>query len=175
MLAHAQDYGIENIGTLFPEPKALTNTPEFIKRDTGWVDDVMNGVHRSPFSRIKSVFADLREDDARALGYMKGNLKKEEVFSLLKRTTAPTTIYKKQKLDRDDVNDITDFDVVAWIRGEMRVMLNEEIARAALIGDGRLPAPTTRLMRTAFAPSGRKTSCMPSSAPSASPRMPRMM
>lgn len=145
VLAHAQDYGIENIGTLFPEPKALTNTPEFIKRDTGWVDDVMNSVHRSPFSRIKSVFADLREDDARALGYMKGNLKKEEVFSLLKRTTAPTTIYKKQKLDRDDVVDITDFDVVAWIRGEMRVMLDEEIARAALIGDGRLSSSDDKI------------------------------
>ena len=145
VLAHAQDYGIENIGTLFPEPKALTNTPEFIKRDTGWVDDVMNGVHRSPFSRIKSVFADLREDEARALGYLKGNLKKEEVFSLLKRTTAPTTIYKKQKLDRDDVVDITDFDVVAWIRAEMRVMLNEEIARAALIGDGRLSSSDDKI------------------------------
>lgn len=152
VLAHAQDYGIENIGTLFPEPKALTNTPEFIKRDTGWVDDVMNGVHRSPFSRIKSVFADLREDDARALGYMKGNLKKEEVFSLLKRTTAPTTIYKKQKLDRDDVNDITDFDVVAWIRGEMRVMLNEEIARAALIGDGRLSSSDDKIDENCIRP-----------------------
>lgn len=152
VLAHAQDYGIENIGTLFPEPKALTNTPEFIKRDTGWVDDVMNGVHRSPFSRIKSVFADLREDEARALGYMKGNLKKEEVFSLLKRTTAPTTIYKKQKLDRDDVVDITDFDVVAWIRGEMRVMLNEEIARAALIGDGRLSSSDDKIDENCIRP-----------------------
>lgn len=152
VLAHAQDYGIENIGTLFPEPKALTNTPEFIKRDTGWVDDVMNGVHRSPFSRIKSVFADLREDDARALGYMKGNLKKEEVFSLLKRTTAPTTIYKKQKLDRDDVVDITDFDVVAWIRGEMRVMLDEEIARAALIGDGRLSSSDDKIDENCIRP-----------------------
>ena len=152
VLAHAQDYGIENIGTLFPEPKALTNTPEFIKRDTGWVDDVMNGVHRSPFSRIKSVFADLREDEARALGYLKGNLKKEEVFSLLKRTTAPTTIYKKQKLDRDDVVDITDFDVVAWIRAEMRVMLNEEIARAALIGDGRLSSSDDKIDENCIRP-----------------------
>lgn len=152
VLAHAQDYGIENIGTLFPEPKALTNTPEFIKRDTGWVDEVMNGVHRSPFSRIKSVFADLREDEARALGYMKGNLKKEEVFSLLKRSTAPTTIYKKQKLDRDDVVDITDFDVVAWIRGEMRVMLNEEIARAALIGDGRLASSDDKIDENCIRP-----------------------
>ena len=152
VLAHAQDYGIENIGTLFPEPKALTNTPEFIKRDAGWVDDVMNGVHRSPFSRIKSVFADLREDEARALGYMKGNLKKEEVFSLLKRTTAPTTIYKKQKLDRDDVVDIVDFDVVAWIRAEMRVMLNEEIARAALIGDGRLSSSDDKIDENCIRP-----------------------
>jgi hypothetical protein len=152
VLAHAQDYGIENIGTLFPEPKALTNTPEFIKRDAGWVDDVMNGVHRSPFSRIKSVFADLREDEARALGYLKGNLKKEEVFSLLKRTTAPTTIYKKQKLDRDDVVDITDFDVVAWIRAEMRVMLNEEIARAALIGDGRLSSSDDKIDENCIRP-----------------------
>lgn len=152
VLAHAQDYGIENIGTLFPEPKALTNTPEFIKRDTGWVDDVMNGVHRSPFSRIKSVFADLREDEARALGYLKGNLKKEEVFSLLKRTTAPTTIYKKQKLDRDDVVDITDFDVVGWIRAEMRVMLNEEIARAALIGDGRLSSSDDKIDENCIRP-----------------------
>lgn len=152
VLAHAQDYGIENIGTLFPEPKALTNTPEFIKRDAGWVDDVMNGVHRSPFSRIKSVFADLREDEARALGYLKGNLKKEEVFSLLKRTTAPTTIYKKQKLDRDDVVDITDFDVVGWIRAEMRVMLNEEIARAALIGDGRLSSSDDKIDENCIRP-----------------------
>lgn len=137
-LAHAQEYGIENIEYLFPEARTLTNTPEFIKRDMGWVDDVMNAVHKTPFSRIKSVFADIREDEARAKGYIKGNLKKEEVFSLLKRTTTPCTVYKKQKLDRDDVVDITDFDVVAWIKTEMRMMLNEELARAFLIGDGRL-------------------------------------
>ena len=128
----------EGISMLFPEYRNLNNTPEFIKRDTGWVAQVMAGVHHTPFSRIKSMFADIREDEARALGYMKGDLKKEEVFSLLKRTTDPQTIYKKQKLHRDDVIDITSFDVVAWIKQEMRMMLEEEIARAILIGDGRL-------------------------------------
>ena len=128
----------EGISMLFPEYKNLNNVPEFIKRDTGWVAQVMGGVHHTPFSRIKSMFADIREDEARALGYMKGDLKKEEVFSLLKRTTDPQTIYKKQKLHRDDVIDITSFDVVAWIKAEMRMMLEEEIARAILIGDGRL-------------------------------------
>ena len=128
----------EGISMLFPEYRNLNNTPEFIKRDTGWVAQVMSGVHHTPFSRIKSMFADIREDEARALGYMKGDLKKEEVFSLLKRTTDPQTIYKKQKLHRDDVIDITSFDVVAWIKQEMRMMLEEEIARAILIGDGRL-------------------------------------
>ena len=128
----------EGISMLFPEYRNLNNVPEFIKRDTGWVAQVMSGVHHTPFSRIKSMFADIREDEARALGYMKGDLKKEEVFSLLKRTTDPQTIYKKQKLHRDDVIDITSFDVVAWIKAEMRMMLEEEIARAILIGDGRL-------------------------------------
>ena len=128
----------EGISMLFPDYRNLNNTPEFIKRDTGWVAQVMGAVHHTPFSRIKSMFADIREDEARALGYMKGNLKKEEVFSLLKRTTDPQTIYKKQKLHRDDVVDITSFDVVAWIKAEMRMMLEEEIARAILIGDGRL-------------------------------------
>ncbi len=131
-------HGIDQIEWLFPEYKNLNTPPEFIKRDMGWVSIVMNGVHKTPFSRIKSMFADLREDEARALGYMKGKLKKEEVFSLLKRTTDPQTVYKKQKLDRDDVIDINDFDVVAWIKGEMRMMLDEEIARAVLVGDGRL-------------------------------------
>ena len=152
VLSHADEhgdaiydtYGIkpnkdgEGISMLFPEYKNLNNVPEFIKRDTGWVALVMAGVHHTPFSRIKSMFADIREDEARALGYMKGDLKKEEVFSLLKRTTDPQTIYKKQKLHRDDVIDITSFDVVAWIKAEMRMMLEEEIARAILIGDGRL-------------------------------------
>lgn len=137
VLAHSAEYGIDQIDWLMPEYKNLNNPPEFIKRDTGWVSGVMAAVHHTPFSRIKSMFADITEDDARALGYFKGNRKKEEVFTLLKRTTDPQTIYKKQKLDRDDVNDITDFDVVAWIKGEMRIMLDEEIARAILIGDGR--------------------------------------
>lgn len=131
-------HGITNVEYLFPDAKTLNVPPEFISRNQGWVDDVMNDVHHTPFSRIKSVFADLREDEARARGYIKGKLKKEEVFSLLKRTTTPQTIYKKQKIDRDDVVDITEFDVVVWLKTEMRMMLNEEIARAILIGDGRL-------------------------------------
>ena len=131
-------HGITNVEYLFPDAKTLNAQPEFISRNQGWVDDVMNDVHHTPFSRIKSVFADLREDEARARGYIKGKLKKEEVFSLLKRTTTPQTIYKKQKIDRDDVVDITEFDVVVWLKTEMRMMLNEEIARAILIGDGRL-------------------------------------
>ena len=137
-IAHAAEYGIDNLEFLFPEDHVLDPTPQFIQRETGWVGVVMNGVHHSPFSRIKSRFADITEDEARAKGYIKGNLKKEEVFSLLKRSTAPTTIYKKQKMDRDDVIDITDFDVITWIKAEMRQMLDEEIARAILIGDGRL-------------------------------------
>lgn len=145
-LAHAGDteyadatqtYGINGTDYLFPEVHNLNTPPEFIKRDTGWVANVMRGVHHTPFSRIKSMFADITEADARAKGYMKGKLKKEEVFGLLKRTTTPTTIYKKQKMDRDDLIDITDFDVVAWLKHEMRIMLDEELARAILIGDGR--------------------------------------
>ena len=132
-----QNYGINGTDFLFPEAHNLNTPPMFIKRDTGWVSKVMQGVHHTPFSRIKSMFADITEEDARAKGYIKGRLKKEEVFALLKRTTTPTTVYKKQKLDRDDVVDITDFDVVAWIKAEMRVMLDEELARAFLIGDGR--------------------------------------
>lgn len=130
-------HGIENIDYLFPEARNLDTPPSWISRDQGWVKDVMGAVHHTPFSRIKSMHADITEDEARARGYMKGNLKKEEVFGLLKRTTTPTTVYKKQKLDRDDVVDITDFDVVAWLKAEMRDMLNEELARAFLIGDGR--------------------------------------
>lgn len=144
-LAHAEEYGIDQIDYLFPEAKTLNNPPEFINRNMDWVSTVMNGVHHTPFSRIKSVFANITEDDARAKGYMKGNLKKEEVFSLLKRTTTPCTIYKKQKLDRDDVIDITDFDVVAWLKSEMRMMLDEEIARAILIGDGRLASSDDKI------------------------------
>ena len=133
-----QTYGFRDPDMLFPEYKSLSTQPEWIKRNTDWVNVVMNGAKHVPFSRIKSMFADLTEDAARARGYIKGKLKKEQVFTLLKRTTDPQTIYKKQKLDRDDVTDITDFDVVAWIKGEMRGQLDEEIARAALIGDGRL-------------------------------------
>ena len=144
-LAHAGDYGINNIEYLFPEAKSLNTPPDFIKREMGWVQKVMNGVHHTPFSRIKSMFADITEDEARAKGYIKGKLKKEEVFSLLKRTTTPTTIYKKQKLDRDDVIDITDFDVVAWLKSEMRMMLDEEIARAILVGDGRLSSSDDKI------------------------------
>lgn len=149
VLQHADsDYGISR-GTgnntyfvrdpemLFPDYRALNNTPEFIKRDTNWVTEFMSAVKHTPFARIKTLFADITIDDARALGYVKGNPKKEEFFNLIKRTTDPQTIYKKQKMDRDDVIDITDFDVVAWIKGEMRDMLEEEIARACLIGDGR--------------------------------------
>lgn len=151
-LAHAAEYGIDQIDWLFPEAKTLNNPPEFIKRDTGWVSVVMNGTHHTPFSRIKSVFANITEDEARAKGYIKGNLKKEEVFSLLKRTTTPCTIYKKQKLDRDDVVDITDFDVIAWLKSEMRMMLDEEIARAILIGDGRLASSDDKINESNIRP-----------------------
>jgi hypothetical protein len=133
-----QDYFVNDPSFLFPEAKALYNTPQFIKRKTEWVAAVMSGTKHSPFSRVKTMFADITEDEARAKGYIKGHLKKEEVFSLLKRTTTPTTVYKKQKMDRDDVVDITDFDVISWIRSEMRMMLDEELARAVLVGDGRL-------------------------------------
>lgn len=136
-LAHAQEYGIENIDFLFPDAKLVNNQPEWIKRDTSWVNTVLGGVKKTPFSRIKSIAADITADEARAKGYIKGNQKLEEVFPLLKRVTTPTTIYKKQKLDRDDIIDITDLDVVAWMKQEMRMMLDEEIARAILIGDGR--------------------------------------
>lgn len=132
-----QNYGINGTDWLFPEDRTLDVPPEFIKRDMGWVTKVMGAVHHTPFSRIKSMFADITEEDARAKGYIKGKLKKEEVFGLLKRSTSPTTIYKKQKMDRDDVNDITGFDVVAWIKREMRLMLDEELARAIMVGDGR--------------------------------------
>lgn len=144
-LQHKADYGIDQIDYLFPDEKNVTNTPIFIQRDTSWVQKFMGAVHHTPFSRIKSMFADITEDEARAKGYIKGKLKKEEVFSLLKRTTVPTTIYKKQKMDRDDVIDITDFDVIAWLKTEMRMMLNEEIARAGLVGDGRLASSDDKI------------------------------
>lgn len=137
-LGHDVDYGVENIDYLFPDAQTVNGAqPEFIKRRTDWVDLVLTGVRHSPFSRVKTYFADITADEARAKGYTKGNLKKEEWFSLSKRVTTPATIYKKQKLDRDDILDITDFDVVAWMKAEMRVMLDEEVARAILVGDGR--------------------------------------
>ena len=151
-LAHTQDYGIENVDFLFPEPENLSMEPTFVQRDMTWVQKVMGSVHHTPFSRIKSLFADITADEARAKGYIKGKMKKEEVFTLLKRTTTPTTIYKKQKMDRDDVVDITDFDVIAWLKKEMRLMLDEEIARAILIGDGRLPSSDDKINETNVRP-----------------------
>lgn len=145
VMSHAANYGIDNIDFLFPDPKNVTNTPGWIKREDEWVSVVMNGVTHSPFSRIKSMFADITADEARAKGYTKGKKKLEEVFTLLKRQTTPTTIYKKQKIDRDDALDITDFDVVAWLKAEMRGMLNEEIGRAILIGDGRSTASDDKI------------------------------
>lgn len=138
-------HGIENIEYLFPDAQTINGAPDFIKRNDEWVNDVMNNVHHTPFSRIKSVFANITEDEARAKGYIKGKIKKEEVFSLLKRTTTPQTIYKKQKIDRDDYIDIIDLDVVAWIKTEMRMMLDEEIARAILVGDGRLTSSDDKI------------------------------
>ena len=161
-LAHAGDtkysagtatYGIDGADDfLFPDASNLNAPPSFISREMGWVKKVMNGTHHTPFSRIKSMFADITEDDARAKGYIKGKLKKEEVFTLLKRTTTPTTIYKKQKMDRDDVIDITDFDVVAWLKSEMRLMLDEEIARAILVGDGRLSSSDDKINESNIRP-----------------------
>lgn len=144
-IAHADAYGITNIDILFPDAKALTTSPDFIKRETAWVATVMNGTHHSPFARVKSVFANLTADEARARGYVKGKKKVEEVISLLKRSTDPQTVYKKQKLDRDDIIDITDFDVVTWLKGEMRIMLDEEIAGAVLVGDGRLSSSDDKI------------------------------
>ena len=148
VLAH----GITDINYLFPDAKTVTNVPTFIKREDSWVSTVMNGVHLTPFSRIKSIFADITEADARARGYIKGKQKVDEVFSLLKRSTTPQTIYKKQKLDRDDVIDITDFDVVAWLKSEMRMMLDEEIARAVLVGDGRLASSDDKINESNIRP-----------------------
>lgn len=138
-LQHAVDYGIEDIDTLFPDAKSVTTSPDFISRRMEWVAAVIDGTKHSPFSRIKSTAADITAAEARARGYVKGNKKKEEVIKLLKRVTTPTTIYKKQKLDRDDIVDITDLDVVAWLKAEMRLLLDEELARAVLVGDGREP------------------------------------
>ena len=137
VIAHATTYGIENIDMLFPDAKTVGDRPEFIKRRTEWVASVLTDTHHSPFSRIKTILADITEDDARAKGYIKASMKKEEWFTLAKRVTTPQTVYKKQKLDRNDILDITDFDVVIWVKEEMRLMLDEEIAAAALVGDGR--------------------------------------
>lgn len=145
-------YGIDQIDTLFPDFKSLNTPPAFVSRNMDWVKDVMNSVSHTPFSRIKSMFANITADEARARGYTKGKKKLEEVFTLLKRTTTPQTIYKKQKFDRDDVIDITDFDVVAWVKGEMRTMLDEEIARAILIGDGRSDSSDDRIFPTNIRP-----------------------
>ncbi len=137
-IAHAEDYGFDPIDILFPDAKLVdAGGPALIKREDAWVDDVLSGTNHTPFARIRTRFADITADEARAKGYVTGNLKKEEIIPLMKRVTTPTTVYKKQKLDRDDMVDITDFDVVVWLKKEMRGMLNEEIARAVLIGDGR--------------------------------------
>ena len=153
IICHADgDYGIKNLNYLFPEATSLNTPPTFISRDMGWVSNVMGGVHHTPFSKIKSVFANITEAEARAKGYIKGNLKTEEVFSLLKRTTDATTIYKKQKMDRDDVIEITDFDVVTWLKSEMRVMLDEEIARSILVGDGRLASSEDKIAEDKIRP-----------------------
>lgn len=152
-MSHADGgYGIKDIDTLFPDARNLTNSPEFIKRETGWVAGFMNATKKTPFSRIKSTFANITEDEARAKGYIKGKQKKEEVFPVLKRTTSPTTVYKKQKLDRNDIIDITDFDVVAYIKQEMRIMYDEEIARAALLGDGRTPGTDDKIDENCIRP-----------------------
>lgn len=145
-------YGIANVNYLFPEAKSLNTPPDFIQRENAWVKTVMNGVHHTPFSRIKSMFANITGEEARARGYIKGNQKIEEVFPVLKRTTTPQTIYKKQKMDRDDIIDITDFDVVAWLKAEMRVMLDEEIARAILVGDGRTAGYDDKISETCIRP-----------------------
>lgn len=147
-LAHS----IDNINWLFPEDHLLDTTPRIIDKPDNWVSVVMGAVHHIPFSRFKSMFADLTEEDARAKGYFKGNFKKEEVFGLLRRSTSPTTVYKKQKLDRDDVIDITSFDVVAWLKQEMRLKLNRELALAYLLGDGRLAASEDKIDENCIRP-----------------------
>jgi len=152
VLAHAATYGVDNIGYLFPDATASSSTPAFIKRDTEWVAKVFGAAKHIPFSRIKTVVADITAEEARARGYITGTEKVEEVITLLKRTTDPTTVYKKQKLDRDDVIDITDFDVVIWLRMEMRMMLEEEIARAQIVGDGRLSSSDYKIKEDKIRP-----------------------
>lgn len=141
----ALKHGIDDIELLFPDARSITSTPEFDKRRTEWVTGVWNGTHKTPFSRIKSLVADITEDRARAKGYIKGNMKKEEFFGLVRRITTPATLYKKQKLDRDDIIDVTDFDIVVWMKAEMRIMFEEELARAILIGDGRDPSDEDKI------------------------------
>ena len=152
MKESALAHGIDDVEWLFPDYKELNNPPTFIQRDMAWVSKVMNAARHSPFSRIKTTFADITEDEARARGYIKGKMKKEEFFSLLKRTTDPQTIYKKQKMDHDDVIDITSFDVISWLKSEMRMMLNEEIARAILVGDGRLASDDDKIQENHIRP-----------------------
>jgi len=152
VLTHSQGYGISNINELFPEAKNLNNPPTFLNNNVAWVNKVLSSTHKSPFSRIKSMFADITGDSIRAKGYVKGSLKEEDVFGLLKRTTGPTTVYKKQKLDRDDIIDITDFNVVAWIKSEMKLKLDEELARAILIGDGRLSSDNDHIDQECIRP-----------------------
>lgn len=151
-LKHAATYGITNIEMLFPEAHKLDKEPGFIDRDQAWVGQFISAVRKSPFAKIKVLHADITPDSARALGYIKGKLKKEEVFSLLKRTTEPTTVYKKQKLDRDDIIDITDMDIVAWMKREMRGKLNEELARAMLVGDGRNASSDDKVKESCIRP-----------------------
>jgi len=151
-LAHAGTYGIDDIDFLFPDAQNVSGKPAFIKRPTEWVSDAFGAAHKSPFSRIKTVAANITADEARAKGYVKGNEKVDEVIALLKRITTPTTVYKKQKLDRDDIVDITDFDVVAWLKYEMRGMLDEELARAILVSDGRSPASDDKINESNIRP-----------------------
>ena len=167
-----QTYGFNDPSMLFPDYKSLNNPPEWISRRMDWVRKVMSGVHHTPFSRIKSVYANITEDDARARGYIKGKQKKEEVFTTLKRTTDPQTVYKKQKLDRDDIIDITDFDVVMWIRSEMRLMLDEEIARAITSATDAPPILMTISARRIFAPSQKMCRCLIRRSKWKSPRTP---
>lgn len=152
---YALSHGITNIDVMFPEAKALTNTPEFMQRRTEWVNNLLTGARKSPFSRIKTLTADITVEEARAKGYIKGNMKKEEFFGVAQRVTTPTTIYKKQKLDRDDMVDITDFDVVSYLKSEMRLMLDEELARAILLGDGRDVASEDKISETNIRPIAR--------------------
>lgn len=151
-IQHAGDYGINNIEILFPDARAITDTPEFIKREDAWVSTVIQGTKHSPFSRIKTNMANITADDARAKGYVRGTKKVEEVIEVLNRDVSPQTIYKKQKLDRDDIIDITDFNVVAWLKQEMRMMLDEEIARAILVGDGRGPSAPDKIKEDKIIP-----------------------